>query len=336
MDNFNNLLSKLTSEQKDKVTYPLDAREWRAWSNPEFLLRPFGLRLEELDQSLISSIHNILKTTFSPEGYTKALSAMRINHFLGELCQIPQIMNENSYNFLIFGQPSTTQPFGFLLYGHHLCISTFLRGPQLIISPWFTGAEPNIIDSGPWSGTEILTNEAGLGLQLMQSLSPAHQSTAQIYPLLHDPAMPQTGNLATDRWNRDDQRHLCGAFRDNRIIPYEGIPASHLNPDTQQPLLLQILHEYLLYLPQRSRDLYLSRCKKHLDQTYFCWIGGFGDDDAFYYRIQSPIIVVEFDHHSGVFLDNAEPKKFHTHTLLRMPNRGDYGAALREEGEGPI
>lgn len=41
------LLAALDSEQKGKISYPINAREWRAWSNPEFLLRSFGLRLEE-------------------------------------------------------------------------------------------------------------------------------------------------------------------------------------------------------------------------------------------------------------------------------------------------
>jgi hypothetical protein len=41
------LLGSLDDEQKKKILYPINAREWRAWSNPEFLLRPFGLRLEE-------------------------------------------------------------------------------------------------------------------------------------------------------------------------------------------------------------------------------------------------------------------------------------------------
>ena len=41
------LLSGLGDDQKKKISYPINAREWRAWSNPEFLLRPFGLRLEE-------------------------------------------------------------------------------------------------------------------------------------------------------------------------------------------------------------------------------------------------------------------------------------------------
>jgi hypothetical protein len=41
------LFENLSEEQKEKLSYPINAREWRAWSNPEFLLRPFGIRLEE-------------------------------------------------------------------------------------------------------------------------------------------------------------------------------------------------------------------------------------------------------------------------------------------------
>lgn len=41
------LLPSLDDEQKGKIHYPANAKEWRAWSNPEILLRPFGLRLDE-------------------------------------------------------------------------------------------------------------------------------------------------------------------------------------------------------------------------------------------------------------------------------------------------
>jgi hypothetical protein len=52
------LLSGLGDEQKKKISYPINAREWRAWSNPEFLLRPFGLRLEEGKRNNISFLSN--------------------------------------------------------------------------------------------------------------------------------------------------------------------------------------------------------------------------------------------------------------------------------------
>ncbi|RMZ79849.1 hypothetical protein DV737_g3264, partial [Chaetothyriales sp. CBS 132003] len=325
-----NMLDQLSSEQRDSLLYPVNAREWRAWSNPEFLLRPFGLRLEELREPVIALILSVIEKSFSAQGYQKALTAMRINHFLGELCQLPKILNQYSYNFLIFGTPSTSSPWGWSLYGHHLCLNTFFIGSQIIISPTFTGAEPNLIDSGPWSGSQILRLEGDLGLQLMTSLPGAAQKQAQIFTEMLDPGMNVCGNLKTDRWNRDDQRHLCGAFRDNRIVPYEGLCVSSFN-SSQKEILLKIIDEFVLYLPDRARQKRLEQVQAHFDETYVCWIGGYGERDAFYYRIQSPVIVCEFDHHSGVFLTNKEPAKFHTHTIVRTPNGGDYGNVLRDE-----
>ncbi|PSN74915.1 hypothetical protein BS50DRAFT_615702 [Corynespora cassiicola Philippines] len=328
------LLGALGEEEKKKIAYPVNAREWRSWSNPEILLRPFGIRLEEVPESTAQAVLSVIEASLSPEGYQKALAAMRINHFLGEVVGLPQIMNKYSYNFLIFGTPSSSpsSPWGWLLYGHHLCLSVFFKGPQVVISPTFTGAEPNIIDDGEWKGTEILHKEGNLGLGLMQSLTPGQQSIAQIFKALRDDGMKQTGDLITDRWNKDDQRHLCGAFRDNRVVPYEGVLVSSFN-DKQKSLVLDIANEMLLYLPSKSRQLRLKQIESHFDETYFSWIGGYGDDDAFYYRIQSPVVVLEFDHHSGVFLSNTEPAKFHTHTIVRTPNAGDYGQAIRGPAE---
>lgn len=306
----------------DKLKYHIDSHEWRTWSNPEFLLSDKGVRLEDVSQTLTGKVLALLQATLSPEGYQKALAAMRINHFLGELVKSPAVLNQDSYNFALFGKPSTTGPWGYSFYGHHLCLRIFLYRAQMHISPSFTGAEPNFIDQGPYTGTRILHTEEQLGIQLMQSLPPDAQSKAQIYTQLRDPAMPR------GRWNHDDQRHLCGAYRDNRIVPYEGVVVADMDA-VQQNLVYGILEQYLLYLPQTSRDVRLGQIKEWLHETYFCWIGGFGNEDPFYYRIQSPVIIVEFDHHSGVFLSNSEPRKFHIHTLLRTPNGGDYGMALR-------
>jgi hypothetical protein len=82
----------------------------------------------------------------------------------------------------------------------------FLKGDQIVISPTFTGAEPNLIDSGPWAGTVILHKEGDLGLKLMQSLPDTLQKEAQIFKQLKDSGMLQSGDLKVDRWNQDDQR----------------------------------------------------------------------------------------------------------------------------------
>jgi hypothetical protein len=323
------LLDRLTSAEREKIQYPLDSREWRAWSNPEFLLRPLGLRLEEVQEGVALSILKVVQATLSPEGYNKAISAMRINHFLGELCQLPRILNKYSYNFLLFGTPSATEQWGWSLYGHHLCINVFLMGRQIVMSPIFTGAEPNIIDEGKFAGTKILHTEGTLGLHLMQSLNQEQQEIAQIFKNMYDPVMNPTGDLAVDRWNKDDQRMQCCAFRDNRVLPYEGVRVTDTTLVVQE-LLLDVVEQFLLYLPAKSRQMRKEQIRTHFDDTFISWIGGFTDEDPFYYRIQSPVILLEFDHHSGVFLTNDEPMKFHTHTIVRMPNGGDYGFVYRQ------
>ena len=63
----------------------------------------------------------------------------------------------------------------------------------------------------------------------------------------------------------------------------------------------------------------MSDVERHLAQTYFCWAGGIDEESAFYYRIQSPVVMIEFDHHKGVILNNETPQRFHIHTIVRTP-----------------
>ena len=242
---------------------------------------------------------------------------------------MPKVMNMYSYNFLFFGKPSLLEPFGWLIHGHHLCLSALIWQGQIILTPTFTGAEPNIIDQGSHNGTQILAPEQDLGWDFMQALPTELKQKAQIFKTLQPPEIPES------RWNPADQRHLCGMFQDNRIVPYEGVNISELNKSLQERLL-RIIEQFILYLPTRARQNKLSQIEKHLGETYFCWIGGYNNDDPFYYRIQSPVIVCEFDHHSGVFLTNKEPARFHIHTIVRSPNGGDYGYALMSSGSGVI
>ena len=48
----------------------------------------------------------------------------------------------------------------------------------------------------------------------------------------------------------------------------------------------------------------------------------------FYYRVHSPVILVEFDHQRGIALANDEPSRDDIHTVVRTPNGNDYGRDL--------
>jgi hypothetical protein len=177
------------------------------------------------------------------------------------------------------------------------------------------------VDEGTLTGLKLFQDEELIGLELMRSLPDALQDRARIYEQMEDPAMP------IGRVHPADGRHLGGAFQDNRIIPYEGVSAREFTTP-QRKRLLDLMGAYLEYLPAGPFAARMQAIENQLDETRFCWIGGFDQDSPFYYRIQSPVVMVEFDHHSGIFLSNTHPAKFHIHTLVRTPNGNDYGMEL--------
>ena len=135
------------------------------------------------------------------------------------------------------------------------------------------------------------------------------------------------GDLPEGRRHFADNLHLGGAFQDNRVVPYEGLRGTELTA-LQRRNLLDLVRNYLSALPDGPRDARMAEVERHMAETHFCWIGGFSEESPFYYRVQSPVTFIEFDHHAGVFLTNPEPAKFHVHTIVRTPNGNDYGFDL--------
>jgi hypothetical protein len=315
------LLSCTSAEERTALCYAVDAREWRRWNNTEIYFHRVGLRLEEVSTVVRDAILAVIRTSLSAPGFEKIRDVMRLNAFLGELVNAPRIFNEWSYNFSLFGTPSTVEPWGWSLFSHHLTLCCLVRGRQMVLSPLFLGAEPNFADAGPFAGTCLFQDEENIGLQLMQSLSPVLKLQAAVYQQMIDPAMPE------ERWHPMDQRHLSGAFHDNRIIPYEGARVAAFTPQQRQ-ILLDLVKAFLIPMPARPLQARMEEIERHLQETHFCWIGSYDEESPFYYRIQSPVILIEFDHHSGVYLSNEEPEKFHVHTIVRTPNGNDYGMDL--------
>jgi hypothetical protein len=315
------LLGLLTADQRAAMAVPVDAREWRRWNNTEMYVFKHGLRLEEVSPSLRDAILAVVRASLSARGYEKTRDVMRLNHFLGELALNTRVLGEWSYNFTLFGLPSPSAPWGWQLMGHHLALNCLVIGGQMVLSPTFMGAEPNYADTGPFAGTCLFQDEENRGLALLHALSDAQRARAIVY---HSSV---GGDLPPGRRHRADQLHLGGAFQDNRVIPYEGVEAEGFSR-AQRRQLLHLLEAFVEPLPPGPLKARMDEVERHLDRTRFCWIGGAGEDDTFYYRIQSPVVMVEFDHHSGVFLTNELPAKFHIHTIVRTPNGNDYGMDL--------
>ena len=315
------LLGLLSEAQRSASCFPADSNTWRRWQNTENYFEDYGLRLEEISDSQREAVLALLRASLSAEGYQMSRDVMRLNRFLGDLVGGPAILGEWSYNFCLFGTPSLSEPWGWQLFGHHLSLNCMVIGGQMVLTPTFWGAEPSHADVGPFAGTTLFEDEERAGLTLMRSFSPEQQRRAIVAHSMVG------GDLPPGRRHFADNLHLAGAHQDNRIIPYEGIAAADMSA-VQRRNLLELIGRYVAPLPEGPENQRIAEIERHVSETHFCWIGGFAEDSTFYYRVQSPVVLIEFDHHIGVFLTNAEPAKFHVHTIVRTPNGNDYGIDL--------
>jgi hypothetical protein len=315
------LLARLTPEQQQACCFPIDSKQWRHWQNTELYVEHYGLRLDEVAQPLRDAVMAVLRASMSEHGYNLSRDTMRLNAFLGDLVGGPTVMGEWSYIFCLFGTPSTSEPWGWQLFGHHLCLNCLVIGEQMVLTPAFWGAEPSYADHGPFAGIRLFQDDERAGLTLMRSFNAAQQQRAIVAHSM------MGGDLPEGRRHFADNLHLGGAFQDNRIVPYEGLKADTLTA-AQRRDLMDLIGNYLKPLPAGPMAARMAEIERHLGETHFCWIGGFNETSAFYYRVQSPVIFIEFDHHAGVFLTNQQPAKFHVHTIVRTPNGNDYGIDL--------
>ena len=155
----------------------------------------------------------------------------------------------------------------------------------------------------------------------MRSLSAEQAGRAILFPSIISTDLPPERTVPID-----GQMMAC-AFQDNRRMEYEGLRADAMT-DGQRALLQDLIETYVGRLHDGHAQLEMDAVVRHLDETHFCWMGGTDDLSPFYYKVQSPVILIEFDHEPGVVFANNEPTRHHVHTIVRTPNGNDYGADL--------
>ena len=106
----------------------------------------------------------------------------------------------------------------------------------------FLGAEATRADSGPFAGICAFEDEERAGLALMRSLSAEKRRRATVAHSM------KGGDLPEERWHFADHLHLGGTARDNRIVPYEGLPGTRMST-TEKRGLVDLVATYLAPLP---------------------------------------------------------------------------------------
>jgi fructose-1,6-bisphosphatase/inositol monophosphatase family enzyme len=314
-------LQALTPEQRSRASFAIDAIEWRTWLNVHMNHFHHGMILEELGPTERELGLDILRATLSVRGFHQARSIMRINELVAQLTGDYSAFGEWPYFVSIFGNPEGDDPWGWQIDGHHLCVNTMVFDGRIVMTPTFMGSEPRRIHRGPLAGLSLFDPEEATGLTLMRALDTDQRAKALIHPSIH------TDDISPQLQNMFDGRMQAGAFHDNLVAPYQGVAGSELS-DGQRRMLLEIAASYAGWAGDRHAEVQMHEVVANLDETWFSWYGGFDDELPFYYRVHSPVIMIEFDHHPGVVFDNETPTRHHVHSLVRTPNGGDYGADL--------
>ncbi|MFG3023356.1 DUF3500 domain-containing protein [Streptomyces sp. NPDC048254] len=337
-------LDGLSTKERTSCTFDVADDEWLAWSNVDGYERK-GVRMGDITDAKRELGYALLGAALSAKGLTQTRNIMKLNAFLGDYNGgNRETLTEGAYFFTFMGTPSTSKPWGFQYEGHHVAINYFVLGDQVVMTPTFMGSEPT---SATYQGEKItlFKPETKAGLALLRSLTSAQRAK------VIDAKVSKSG---TDM--------KAGAGADNLELAYQGLPGSELT-SAQRDKLLDLVGVYVGYLDDGHAGVRMKEVEEHLDQTYFYWLGETKDTSAFYYRVHSPVVLIEYDAQSplaygtktgsggqpagqptgrptggmptgqpggggGMGGPGGTPTQQHIHTIIRTPNGGDYGVDL--------
>ena len=304
-------LGTLTEGEREAAVRPVDSDDWRHWSNFHQFPGRNGLQLEDLTEPQRAAALDLLRASLSANGYDTSRDIMRLNHHLGELVENFEEYGEFKYWLTFYGSPSAEEPWGWQFEGHHLVINYVLLGNQIVMTPTFMGSEPVRAEGGRFAGTEVLQDVQDAGLALLTALPKAQREMAVI----------------GQKQGRSSAR--AELFSDNVVLPFAGVPVDEISPEAQDRLM-ELIALHVENMPQGQARVRMDEIRAHLDDTHFAWIGGTSSRDTFYYRIQSPVVLIEFDHQGPIALGDMgdPPTRDHVHTVVRTPNGNDYGRDL--------
>ena len=302
------LLASFDNDERARIIFPVDTDEIRLWHGLFSRQLRHGLLVQDMADRQRERLADLLGTSLSAYGAAAVEDIRRTNELAGLLSARYRDLGHDLYWLSFMGTPSDTQPWGWQLDGHHVNITYFVLGDQVVMTPTFLGAEPTSVRTGKYAGIRLFEAEERAGLAVMRALTPEQQHCAMIA-------------------NKIGPDLFTGFFRDDLELGYHGVAARDLS-DRQKDLLLEVAAAYTAWIRPGHAEVRLDEIRRHLADAYFAWIGGWHDPEPFYYRFHSPVAIIEFTHVNGITMAGDAPSRNHVHTVVRTPNGNDYGRDL--------
>ena len=297
-------LDSLDEVTRINIVFDRDRGQRSAWSNlPAGLVARFGVSVGELSDEQRAHLFSFLASSLSEEGYSRVMGIMAAEAFLSTDQRAPMIKwYPENYWVTFYGEPSSTDPWGWQFGGHHLALNISVRDNKVYtMSPSFVGTEPAVftLDGVNY---EVVIDMHHAGFAVFESLNDDQK-------LLAD-----AGDVPRDV--------LTGAGNDDVIPDMIGIPVSRFNEEQRQ-LLLDAIDKWASIQPDENASKRMNEIASQLDDTHFAWTGSDDVNTPTYMRIQGPSLIIELLSTGGNVGQTAVGMG-HYHTIYRNP-KTDYG-----------
>lgn len=292
----NTFLDALSPELKAQALFPFDGEERSTWHFVPMDNRK-GPTFHDFNDAQKKAAIDLLQSSISKEGYRKSTEIRQLEGILKTMENNPLFPDGTpkrdplNYHFCIFGTPSATEAWGWRFEGHHQSLNfTFANGILAASTPSFFGTNPGIVQSGEYQGKEVLKQESDLGFKLVNSLDAQQLKTARY----SETAPPEI---------------ITGTASKVEGLDPKGIAYPDLTP-AQQKTFMSLLNVYIdNYEFGFAKTLRTKIMKAGQENLSFAWAGSLSWGSGYYYRIQGPMLLIEFD--------NTQNNANHVHTVVR-------------------
>jgi len=293
-------LSSLDAKTKSKLMFSYDNNERYNWNFVPTERK--GASLADLNEQQTKLLEQLLAVFLSEQGYDKAIQQLRWEAILREVegrKEDDSYRDPKKYYVSFFGEPADKTLWGWRFEGHHLSLNfTYFNGVVEASTPSFYGANPAVTPKGE----RHLKDETDLAFEFLNSLTNEQKKVA----IFNDHALPE---IAT--FNR----------REISLLEPRGVFYKDLTAD-QQKSLIKLLNVYVKnYELGFSSKLWKKIQDAGVDNLSFAWAGASTPGEGTYYRIQGPMLIIEYD--------NTQNKANHVHTVVRDLTN-DFGDLLAE------
>ena len=284
-------LASLNDSQKERATFPYSHEERFNWNFVPTSRK--GISFHDFNVAQRQAAITLLKASLNEQGYKKATGIISLENILREVegrGKDDTYRDPLNYFFTIFGDPGKSI-WGWRIEGHHLALNfSSVNGVIESSTPTFMGANPAIVPFGSEKEKKTLKDEMDLAFALVNLLDASQRGKA----VFSDRALPEI---------------VSGNNRKAQLLEPKGISFKELS-DSQAKIFLELLNVYVKnYQLGFSKKLMSKIEKAGIENLSFAWAGSLEPGKGHYYRIQGPMLLIEYD--------NTQTNANHVHTTVR-------------------